>query len=69
MRENPGADRERPGGGELPRMESQMREAARREGSAKADYQPPLTLAHVSRRETVRLNTGLPGRDSVSRTK
>ena len=35
----------------------------------RADYAPPLTLAHVSRRETVRLNTGLPGRESASRTK
>ena len=32
-------------------------------------YPPPFTLAQVSRRPTVRLNTGRPGRESGSRQK
>src|SRR5205814_7218686 len=32
------------------------------------DHPPPLIFAHVSRSPTVRLNTGLPGRESASRT-
>ncbi len=40
---------------------------ARRRGASR--QVPALTLAQVSRRPTVRLNTGLPGAESGSRTK
>ena len=43
------------------------------EGFAPASFAPtslaPTSLAQVSRRPTVRLNTGLPGRESASRQK